>query len=198
MFEELSEFYNALEEKESARENLIKLTRDLKLNSTKAIAATHSEDIKTAEEHLQRAEDTIEQIAQYKKYPEFYYSITHDSLQEYVEAYLFLEFVTGDSNIDIKSLKAEIPSILTGLGDLIGELRRFVLELFRKGEFERAEELMNVMEQLYSQLSTFYFPDKMLPGLRNKVDTARILIERTKSDYIVARMAIKINQQEDA
>ncbi len=196
MFEELSEFYNTLEEKESARENLIKLTRDLKLNSTKAIAAVHSEDIKTAEKHLQKAEDIIDQIYQYKKYPEFYYSITHDSLQEYVEAAMFLKLVTGDK-IDLKSLKAEIPSILTGLGDLVGELRRFVLDLFRKGEFQRAEELMKVMEDLYSQLSTFYFPDKMLPGLRNKVDTARILIERTKSDYIVARMAININQQGD-
>lgn len=197
MFEELSEFYNMLEEKESARENLIKLTRDLKLNSTKAIAATHSEDIHTAEKHLQWAEDIIDQIAQYKKYPEFYYAITHDSLQEYVEASLLLNLVTGNSKVDLKSLKAEIPSILTGLGDLIGELRRFILDLFGKGEFEKAEELMSVMEELYSQLSTFYFPDKMLPGLRNKVDTARILIERTKSDYIVARMAIQINRQED-
>lgn len=197
MFEELSEFYNGLEEKESAREKLIKLTRDLKLNSTKAIAATHSEDIQKAEEHLQRAEQVIDEVAEYKKYSEFYYAITHDSLQEYVEAYLFLKLVTGDHTIDLRSLKAEIPSILTGLGDLIGELRRFNLDLFRKGEFERAEELMNVMEDLYSQLSTFYFPDKMLPGLRNKVDTARILIERTKSDYIVAKMAIKINHQGD-
>ncbi|MFO7966941.1 MAG: translin [Archaeoglobaceae archaeon] len=198
MFEELLEFHNALEEKESARENLIKLTRDLKVNSTKAIAAVHSEDMHTAEEHLEQAGKIIDQIAEYKKYPEFYYAIAHDSLQEYVEAFLFLKLVTGDPNIDLKSLKAEIPSILTGLGDLIGELRRFVLDLFRKGEFERGEELMNVMEHLYSQLSTFYFPDKMLPGLRNKVDTARILIERTKSDYIVAKMAIKIDQQGDA
>ncbi|MFP3908875.1 MAG: translin [Archaeoglobaceae archaeon] len=197
MFEELSDFYDELEEKESAREKLIKLTRDLKLNSTKAIAATHSEDIQKAQEHLQQAEEVIGLIVKYKKFPEFYYVITHDSIQEYVEAYLFLKLVTGERSFDLKSLKAEVPSILTGLGDLIGELRRFVLDLLRKGEFERAEELMNVMEELYSQLSTFYFPEKMLPGLRNKVDTARILIERTKSDYIVARMAIKINNQED-
>lgn len=196
MFEELSEFYNKLEEKERARENLIKLTRDLKLKSTKAITATHSEDIQKAEEYLRRAEKTIDQVNEYKKYPEFYYAITHDSLQEYVEAYLFLKLVTGD-NVDLKSLKAETPAVLTGLGDLVGELRRFVLDLFRKGEFKRAEELMEVMEELYSQLSTFYFPNKMLPSLRNKVDTARVLIERTKSDYIVARMAIKTNHQED-
>jgi len=84
---------------------------------------------------------------------------------------------------------------LTGLADLIGELRRFILDLLRKSNFEKAEKYMEMMEKLYSELSTFYFPDKIVPGLRNKVDGARWTIERTKSDYIAAKVAAFIKNQ---
>jgi translin len=133
----------------------------------------------------------MDEIFKYKaKYPEIYFPITHDAMQEFVEGYAFLHVIrTGNIDIDFSTLKVEIPAILTGLADLVGELRRYILDLLRKGEFEKSEHLMNIMEMIYSNLLTFNFPDKLTPNLRPKVDAARWTIERTKSDFIAAKVA---------
>ncbi|HID42260.1 MAG TPA: translin [Archaeoglobaceae archaeon] len=192
MFDELSKFHRILEARESAREELIRLSRELRINSTKAISAVHASEIEKASKLLEQAENKLQRIIEFRKYPEFYFQITHDAMQEYVESFVFFHLVKREQNFNLESLDVEIPSILTGLADSIGEMRRYTLDLLRKEEFERAEDFIKLMEELYYHLSTFYFPEKLVPGLRNKVDGARWTIERTKSDFIAAKVAASI------
>lgn len=192
MLDELSKFHKILEDRESAREKLIRLSRDLRINSTKAISAIHAGEVKKAMEFLKIAEKKLKEIIEYRKYPEFYFQITHDAMQEYVESYVFFRIVNGEGEFNLESLDVEIPSILTGLADSIGEIRRYTLDLLRNEEFEKAERFIKLMEELYYHLSTFYFPEKLVPGLRNRVDGARWTIERTKSDFIAAKVAASI------
>jgi len=51
----LDKFRMILEEKEQVREELLKLTREMRINSTKAVAFLHAGDLKKAEEHLNKA-----------------------------------------------------------------------------------------------------------------------------------------------
>jgi translin len=188
----LDEFRAILEEKEQAREELLKLTREMRINSTKAIASLHAKDFKKAEELLSKALEILDRIYEFKsKYPDIYYPITHDAMQELVEAYSFYHVLKHENlEIDFSKLKVEIPAILTGLADMAGEVRRFILDLLRKGEdFEKAEKMIGIMEEIYSNLLTFNFPDKLTPNLRPKVDYIRGAIERTKSDFIAAKVA---------
>ena len=180
-----------LSEKESAREELLKLTREMRINSTKAIAMIHAGDFKSAEDYLSKALETLERVLEYKRYPEIYYPITFDSMQELVEAYAFMHVVKNENlDVDLSNLKVEYAPILTGLADLVGELRRFVLDLLRKGDFEKSERFIGIMEEVYNHLITFNFPDRLTPGLRPKVDYVRNAIERTKSDFISAKALI--------
>ncbi len=187
----LDEFRKILEEKEQAREELLKLTREMRINATKAIALLHANDFKKAEEHLNKALSIMEIIHGFKeRYPDVYYPITFDAMQELVEAYSFHHILKhGNLEIDFSKLKVEIAPILTGLADTVGEIRRHVLDLLRLGEFEKAERLIGLMEEIYLNLLTFNFPDKLTPHLRPKVDYVRGAIERTKSDFISAKVA---------
>jgi len=202
MFEELDDFNGILEEREKAREELLRLARLLRIKSTKAISAIHSEDFEASKIYLQEAKKALNEIQNYKKYPQIYYPITHDAMQEFVESWVFYKLVKSPFSENIfdtinVETEIEIPAVLTGLADLIGELRRYVLDIFRKSEFEKSERYIEIMEELYYRLSTFYFPDKLVPGLRHKVDRARLTIEKTKSDYITARLATAIEKEKE-
>ncbi len=187
----LDEFRKILEEKEQMREELLKLTREMRINATKAIALLHAKEFDKAEEHLNKALELMEQIYEFReKYPDIYYPITFDAMQELVEAYSFYHVLKhGNLEIDFSKLKVEIAPILTGLADMAGEIRRHVLDLLRIGEFDKAEKLIGLMEEIYLNLLTFNFPDKLTPHLRPKVDYVRGAIERTKSDFISAKVA---------
>ncbi len=185
----LSESRSRLEEIEKAREELLKLVREMKINSTKAIAAIHSGEDHT--EYLKKALETLKIVLEYKKFPEVYYSITHDAMQELVEAVSFVYFVNDKSCLDI-DLPVEASSLITGLADVIGELRRYALSQLVKGNFREAKRAMDEMEKIYYELISFTtLPDKLVPGLRHKLDVGRGCIERTKSDYIAAKVARK-------
>ncbi len=187
----LDEYRKILEEKEQAREEMLKLTREMRINATKSIALLHAGDFGRAEEHLKKALEIMDRIHEFKdRYPDIYYPITFDAMQELVEAYVFHHIMKNlDLNMDISKLKVEIGPILTGLADTVGEMRRHALDLLRRGEFERAERLIDLMEEIYNALITFNFPDKLTPRLRPKVDYIRGAIERTKSDFISAKVA---------
>ena len=140
---------------------------------------------------MKRALELMEKIYEFKeKYPDIYYPITFDAMQELVEAYSFYHVLKHENlEIDFSKLKVEIPPILTGLADMAGEIRRYILDLLRVGEFEKAERLIGLMEEIYLNLLTFNFPDRLTPNLRPKTDYVRGAIERTKSDFISAKVA---------
>ena len=71
------------------------------------------------------------------------------------------------------------------LGDVIGELRRRALNLIRKGNVEQAEKCLELMEQIYSELTALDDAYIIIKGLRRKGDVARHLIEITRGDITI-------------
>jgi len=188
----LEKFKEKLSEVEQAREELLKLTREMRINATKAISAIHSGE--DAEEYLNEALKILDEVVRYKNYPTIYYPITFDAMQELVEAYCFYHVIKNKNlDFDFSKLKVEIPTILTGLADLIGELRRHTLDLLIKFEFDEAKLMIEFMEKIYNELVSFSFPNKIVPNLRVKLDVGRNSIERTKSDFIAAQI-IKLSK----
>jgi translin len=68
----------------------------------------------------------------------------------------------------------------------VGELRRYLLDSLRAGEVERCEDCLAVMDEVYSILVTFDFPDAMTGGLRRTTDNVRGILERTRGDLSLA------------
>ena len=67
-----------------------------------------------------------------------------------------------------EELRVEYAAYLNGLGDVVGELRRHVLDLIRKESFEKAEIFLGIMENIHAMLMDFDYPDAITRGLRRK------------------------------
>ena len=69
---------------------------------------------------------------------------------------------------------------------MAGELRRFILDSLRRDDFSRCEQLLDVMDEIYTILVTMDFPDAVTRGLRRNTDMVRGVLERTRGDLTVA------------
>jgi translin len=59
---------------------------------------------------------------------------------------------------------------------------------------EDGETLLDIMDDIYSNLMMFDYPDGITRGLRRKSDVARSLIERTRGDLTNAMQQQKLEQ----
>ena len=83
-------------------------------------------------------------------------------------------------------LRVEYAAYLNGLGDVVGELRRHVLDLIRDESFEKAEAFLGIMENIHAMIMDFDYPDAITRGLRRKTDVSRSLLEKTRGDVVNA------------
>ena len=71
---------------------------------------------------------------------------------------------------------------LNGLGEAVGELRRYLFDSMRRGDLSRGEELLAAMDDIYNVLITIDFPDAITGGLRRTTDMVHGVLEKTRSD----------------
>ena len=71
---------------------------------------------------------------------------------------------------------------LNGLAEVVGEMRRRILDILRNGYSKEAERLLSFMDEIYSVLVTMDYPDAITSGLRRQTDIARSIIEKTRGD----------------
>jgi len=83
-------------------------------------------------------------------------------------------------------LGIDAAAYLNGLGEVVGELRRYLLDSMRRGDLSRGEELLSVMDDIYGVLVTMDFPDAITGGLRRTTDMVRGVLEKTRSDLSLA------------
>ncbi len=69
------------------------------------------------------------------------------------------------------------------MAEAVGEVRRHILDLMRRGELARCEELLASMDEIYYLLTSMDYPDGITLGLRRLTDVARSIIERTRGDF---------------
>ncbi|MEL9909166.1 MAG: haloacid dehalogenase [Desulfurococcus sp.] len=191
----INEIDGILGRKDSIREEVYRLIRELTRNSSDVVTLVHRGLIGDAEKRLSIAEDIVKKInGLLKEHPDIYYSgMVYNGLSEYVEAVLFYEVIVKNNASSWRRLDVPYVPYLQGLGDLIGELRRYIIKLLDKGLIEEAVKYFNLMEEIYISLRKLDYPDALTPGLRHKVDVAsrlvedtRMLILNTKNAYICA------------
>ena len=202
--EAVSEIARAgLAAKNTAREAGLSLSRDALRNAANAIRAVHRGEFALAEELAGRSGALLaEAKAALKDHPDVRYAgFVQDAEKEYAEARLTLAFIAGHDALPRPAdLDVDIPAYLNGLGEAVGELRRYLLDRLRLGEIERCEQVLTVMDEVYGILVTFDYPDAMTGGLRRTTDNTRGILERTRGDLtmaIVQRRAVEALEPAD-
>jgi translin len=177
-----------LSAKDEAREKLLPLCRDAIRYSGNAIRAVHRQEFKNADELLKTAHSMLEEAEKVVvDCSELNGTgIVRDAQKELAEANITLAVVTKKSIPGPKELGVDTAAYLNGLGEAAGEIRRYLLDSLRKGDLSRGEELLAVMDDVYSILVTIDFPDAITGGLRRTTDMVRGVLERTRSDLTLA------------
>ena len=173
--------------RDEAREKLLPLCRDAIRYSSNAIRAVHRQEFPQAAELLTTARRLLDEAEGIGEYSETGGAgIVKDAQKEYAEANITLALVTGQSLTGSQELRVDAAAYLNGLGEAVGEIRRYLLDAMRKGDLSRGEELLNAMDDIYSVLVTMDFPDAITQGLRRTTDMVRGVLEKTRSDLTLA------------
>jgi translin len=177
-----------LTEKDEAREKLLPLCRDSIRFSSGAIRAIHRQEFTEAEEFIKQAGDLVTEAQRAVRGINELNStgIIRDAQKELVEATLVLAIVKGKPLPPPRSIAVESAAYLNGLAEAASEIRRYLLDNMRKGDLSRGEELLSVMDDIYSLLVTIDYPDAITGGLRRSTDMLRGVLERTRSDLTLA------------
>ena len=171
-----------------ARERALRLSREMVRGSANSIRASHRGDLDRARELLDKVAATAGEVAALREsQPAVYFAgYVEDAHKEYVEASVVLAIVRDGALPGPDELGVGPAPYLNGLGDVAGELRRYILDALRRGDFSRSEELLGVMDEIYTVLGSMDFPDAVTRGLRRSADMVRGTLERTRGDLTVA------------
>ena len=170
--------------KDAAREKALPLCREAIRHCSNAIRAVHRQEFDQAKELLQSAHNLITEAEEaVSMYSELRNSgFIRDAQKEFAEGSITLALATEKQPPGPDELGIDAAAYLNGLGEAVGELRRYLLDSMRRGDLSRGEELLSAMDDIYGILVTMDFPDAITGGLRRTTDVVRSILEKTRSD----------------
>ena len=168
----------------AARDQALAQARQLTRACSLAIRAVHRDDHDEMNDKLVEAHELAKTLTvDLKNHPELFHAgYTQDALKEYVEANNTCALIQNQPLQTPEELGVVNSTYLKGMAEVVGELRRRILDIIRHGHSEEAERLLNQMNDIYSVLVTFDFNDSITGGLRRRTDTVRAVLERTRGD----------------
>ena len=193
MLEEISALIREnFEAKDRVREDGLKISREIVRECRTATFALHGQDFEKANRSIKVAGKALEKLeVLFEGHADIYHAgFVEHAQQEYSEVSVLSSLLKEEGETkkipSPEELKVEYAAYLNGLGDVVGELRRHVLDLIRKESFEKAEIFLGIMENIHAVLMDFDYPDAITRGLRRKTDVSRALIEKTRGDVVNA------------
>ena len=178
----------AFESKNKIRDEALTQSRNLTRHAARAIRAIHRDDADLANEHLREADQLATALREgLSANPDLYFSgYAQDALKEYCEAHLTVSVILEQELPSPEDLQVEYATYLNGLSEVVGELRRRIMDIMREGHSAEVERLLDVMDDIYAQLVTMDYPDALTYGLRRRTDIARSIVERTQADVTIS------------
>jgi len=186
-----------LDEKDEVRELTIKSSRTIARLSGSVIQGMHrGQDVGV---QLQEAREEVFKLKSLlEDHPDLYHTgIVENAMQEACEAFLVHAILDAQALPSPKELGVTDTSYLLGLGDVVGELRRFSLEHLRRGDVKIASAFLEKMERILDALMRFDYPTALV-ALKRKQDVARGLIEKTRGEVAVAARSQELADKLDA
>jgi translin len=183
-----AEFQRRFDDKMAARESALAAARKAIRSSANAIRAIHRSELDEAHRLMDEARSSLDQAgAALDGHPDVRFAgFLHDAQKEYAEARLTEAVVFGKDLPSFEEVGVGPAAYLNGMAETIGEARRAVLDLLRRGETARSEEILRDMEDMYYVLVSMDYPDAITGNLRRSTDVARGIIEKTRGDLSVS------------
>jgi translin len=176
---------NELDAKLSARERGLASSRSAVRACGNAIRALHRYETEAAAALLAEAQGHVDDArSSLVEHPDMLYAgFVHDAEKELAEARITFALITDAPFPSPEELDLSPAAFLKGMAEAIGETRRHILDLMRRGELKRCEQLLGAVDDMYYVLVSMDYPDGITLGLRRLTDVARSIIERTRGDF---------------
>jgi len=174
--------------KHASRERALPKSRAAVRYCANSIRATHRQEFRMAEELMSQAASLIAEMASdLRDHQDIYYAgFVQDAQKEYAEAVTFAALAQHRSLPLPDELSISYSAYLNGLAEAVGELRRYVLDQLRHGNYDDCETFLRYMDDIYALLISVDFPDAITGGLRRTTDAARGILEKTRGDLTSA------------
>lgn len=175
----LKKISSQLDDVEHRREVLIKGTRGVIMKCSKSIIALHRGLLEDAAKLLEEAKTELSSLRAHTRGDLERYLINAE--QEFVEAYQLKCVYEKTSLAGIDDLNVATSSYILGLLDSTGEIKRMIYDNLRTERTSDALKLFALMEDLYGSIYPFAVYDNIVPGIKRKLDVAKLLIENARS-----------------
>ena len=179
----------------AARERALPKSRAAIRLCANAIRAAHRGEFDQSTRQLTEAGGLLRDMAlDLREHQDIFYAgFVADAQKEYSEAALTSALMQRQQPPTPDVLGVEWAPYLNGLGEAVGELRRYILDRMRQGRLEGCEELLADMDDIYSQLITLDYPDAITGNLRRTTDAVRGILEKTRGDLTLAVSQERLN-----
>ncbi|HIB69026.1 MAG TPA: haloacid dehalogenase [Phycisphaerales bacterium] len=180
----VEEIEDRFERTDGARDLSLSLQRKIIKHCSLSIRALHRREFEEAENLMVKARELLSRAEEaVRDFPEIYYSgFLQDAQKEYAEARITQSLISGSPLPSPKEIAVDFAPYLNGLGEAVGEMRRYTLDRIRAGDLEESERILEIMDEIYCSLIGVDYPDAITRGLRRSTDLARGCLERTRGD----------------
>lgn len=180
-----------LETKNAARDRALVDSRRVIRHAATAIRALHRGEFEPANQDLEAGRAMVTATrSQLAHFPDLYWAgYVQDAQKEFAEASIVAAMVQQRKIPGPSELGVEDAAYLNGMAEAASEMRRYVLDIIRSGRPEQmaeAERVLELMDDVYTNLTTVDFPDTITGGLRRTTDSLRAVLERTRGDLTVS------------
>lgn len=185
-----------LDEKDAVREIALKSGRSITRLCRDIIHGIHlKEDVSTP---MQTAEEEVLSLRSLlTEHPDLYAAgYVETAFQEMAEAEILYSILYDYPLKTPREMGISSTSFILGMGDVVGELRRALLDALRLGKVEDAVRLLEQMESLFSAIMRFNYPDAIL-AVRRKQDIARGILDKTRGDVALAIQSRALEEKMD-
>jgi translin len=185
---------------DAAREKALPLCREVIRYSSNTIRAIHRHEIQEAATILSEARRLLGEVDSHLAGCQDLQN-THflwDAQEEYTEASAVYNLIIGTILPSPLDLGVDNAAYLNGLGEAANELRRYLLDGLRSGDYTHGEKLLSAMDDIYNVLVTMDFPDGITGGLRRTTDVLRGVMEKTRSDLTLSVQQKRLESKLDS
>jgi translin len=181
-----------LDRKDKRREEVFPVSREIRRFSTKAIREIHKKDEAKAKELIDKAAGLLSDLGP----SDMSFKFMQESLQEYTEAVVVYALLRREDPPGFSELGIPPEYYALGLGDVVGELRKFILDAVRTERYQEVDYFLELMEEISYEIISLDYPSAIVP-IRRKQDAARIMLERTRGEVTVALNQARLEKKID-
>ena len=170
-----------LDEMEKRQDSVIVLSREFIRDCANAIKHLHTGELAKANALAKEIDAKAKKLSQIKAGFE---GTAAQAFQEYVEVKALLAILEKKPLPDFEKLGVDYRQFLSGLADVVGELRRAMLIALKHKDRKGAEYLFDCMEKIYDNLMVLKYSSSLVGALKSKQDMIRAQVEKARSELL--------------